>query len=360
MIKCLIQSFHDVLSKPMRPLLLISLVLTLLVLFGLLFGFWQASNLFLHFEQEWINNTIKAFGFLFFVLCAIMTFPSIMMFTTSFFLDSAIERLSKGMNLKLVPMKESLKMSGILCSQSMLATMFVSPLAFGLGFVPFLNFVPIFMYYAVNGYLLGKEYFISTASRYVGMNDARVLFEKDRKYWQVVGAIITLLMTIPVINTIAPLVGIAFVKRLWDEKKYNIYDNGKVIDISLDEKSKNNVTKIKTVIVCVLGFSTLSSCAINTELPVVERDESQLGEQQKTRRKEPVLYKDYVLKKLGTPTVVRKESPSEMLVYSHPTCNLFIYVNEKEIVKHIEIGNPDYEKVEKDSMPCLKSANKLR
>ncbi|MCQ2914919.1 MAG: EI24 domain-containing protein [Alphaproteobacteria bacterium] len=360
MIKCLMQSFHDVLSKPMRPLLLISLALTLFVLVGLLFGFWQASNVLLDFEQAWINNTIKAFGFLFFILCAIMTFPSIMMFIASFFLDSAIERLSKGMNLKLVPMKESLKMSGILCSQSILATMLVSPLAFGLGFIPFLNFVPIIMYYSVNGYLLGKEYFISTASRYVGMEDAKALFEKDKKYWQTAGAIIALMMTIPVINTIAPLVGIAFIKRLWDEKKYNIYDNGKVIDIDLTEKSENNMTKIITIIICILGFSTLSSCAINTELPVVERDETQEDSQQESRRKDPVLYKKYVIKKLGNPTVVRKENPSEMLVYSHPTCNLFIYINEKEIVKHIEIGNPDYEKVEKDSMPCLKSANKLR
>lgn len=81
-------------------------------------------------------------------------------------------------------------------------------------------------------------------------------------------------------------------------------------------------------------------------------------------RKDPLLKADYVLKILGQPAVRRYEKPSEVWVYPQEGCVLFVYMTDQEdgtkLVRHMEIGTPTFKAKEKDSVPCLKKAAKLR
>ncbi|MBR1777195.1 MAG: hypothetical protein IJ752_01235 [Alphaproteobacteria bacterium] len=81
-------------------------------------------------------------------------------------------------------------------------------------------------------------------------------------------------------------------------------------------------------------------------------------------RKDPLLKSDYVLSVLGEPSVKRYEKPSEVWVYAQTGCVLFIYMNDQEdgskLVRHMEIGTPTFKARHKNSLPCLRTAAKLR
>ena len=81
-------------------------------------------------------------------------------------------------------------------------------------------------------------------------------------------------------------------------------------------------------------------------------------------RKDPLLKSDYVLEVLGRPAVKRYEKPTEIWTYPQEGCVLFIYMEDRpdgsKLVRHMEIGTPTFKAKEKDSVPCLKEAVKLR
>ena len=81
-------------------------------------------------------------------------------------------------------------------------------------------------------------------------------------------------------------------------------------------------------------------------------------------RKDPLLKADYVLEVLGEPAVKRNEKPSEVWTYPQEGCVLFVYMADQadgsKLVRYMEIGTPTFKAKEKDSVPCLKKAAKLR
>lgn len=75
------------------------------------------------------------------------------------------------------------------------------------------------VFYAVNGYLLGREYFELVAARHIGLK-AAVAFR--RRHWArawLAGALMAAPLTIPVVNLFVPVLGVAMVthqfQRLW-------------------------------------------------------------------------------------------------------------------------------------------------
>jgi len=116
-----------------------------------------------------------------------------------------------------------------------------------------------------------------------------------------------------------------------------------------------------------LSLLALSACqSVPTELPVVEQDamiepqnESEVSVA-RSHRENPILKADYVEATLGAPTVKRMENPSQVWVYAQNSCVLFVYMNQDNEVKHMEIGTPNYGSTEKVSTDCLQTAAKLR
>ena len=121
----------------------------------------------------------------------------------------------------------------------------------------------------------------------------------------------------------------------------------------------------------ILAFCFLAGCAgVSQESAVatqnkthrtkISRPESVV----RSGRKDPLLKADYVLQILGEPTVKRREEPSEVWVYTQAGCVLFIFMQDQKegaaLVRHMEIGTPTFSATQKDSLPCLRMAAKLR
>lgn len=78
------------------------------------------------------------------------------------------------------------------------------------------------VFYAVNGYLLGREYFELVAARHLGFREA-VAFR--RRHWArawAAGTLMAIPLTIPVMNLFVPVLGVATIThqfhRLWPAK----------------------------------------------------------------------------------------------------------------------------------------------
>jgi uncharacterized protein involved in cysteine biosynthesis len=77
--------------------------------------------------------------------------------------------------------------------------------------VPILNAA---VFYGLNAYLLGREYFEMVALRRLDLRGAQQLRHVHRLRWFIAGLVNAGLLTIPVINLVAPLLAAAFMVHL--------------------------------------------------------------------------------------------------------------------------------------------------
>lgn len=73
------------------------------------------------------------------------------------------------------------------------------------------------IYYIVNGYLLGREYFEMIGLRYMTAQETNRLCKT--MFWRIwlAGMIIALLFTVPFLNLLAPILAIIFIAHVWHE-----------------------------------------------------------------------------------------------------------------------------------------------
>jgi len=92
-------------------------------------------------------------------------------------------------------------------------------LAVNLLALPLLLLGPVFpfVFYAVNGYLLSREYFELVALRRVGADAAGALRRAHRGELFAVGLVIAVLLTVPVVNLLAPVVATAAMVHLFED-----------------------------------------------------------------------------------------------------------------------------------------------
>ncbi|MFT4151626.1 MAG: EI24 domain-containing protein [Paracoccaceae bacterium] len=106
----------------------------------------------------------------------------------------SVPRLSLGESLR-----DSVNFMGVLIAVNLLALLvyiFTGP------------FVPL-AFWALNGFLLGREYFTLVAMRRLGREGARDL--RQRYFWQVwlAGTLMAVPLSVPVINLLVPVLGVA-------------------------------------------------------------------------------------------------------------------------------------------------------
>lgn len=79
----------------------------------------------------------------------------------------------------------------------------------------FLPFIGLLIFYVLNGHLLGKEFFVMVARRYMSIPDALALRKTNSRIVFVGGLSLALLATIPFLNLFAPFWGIAVMIHLY-------------------------------------------------------------------------------------------------------------------------------------------------
>jgi len=77
----------------------------------------------------------------------------------------------------------------------------------------------LFVFYGLNGYLLGREYFELVALRHMDPAAARTVFRRNRTSLSVAGAVIAVMLGIPLVNLLAPIVATAFMVHLFADMR---------------------------------------------------------------------------------------------------------------------------------------------
>ncbi len=162
----------------------------------------------------WLDWTIDVLGGVAVLVLAILLFPAVAGIITSFFLDDVCTAVERRHYPGLPPPRSqgiaegigtALRFTGIL----LLANAAAFVVAY---WIPLLNVV---VFYLVNGYLLGREYFEMVALRRVPSAGLRRLRRRHGARLLMAGIVIALLLTVPILNLLTPIVATAFMVHVY-------------------------------------------------------------------------------------------------------------------------------------------------
>ena len=162
----------------------------------------------------WLDWTIKALAGAGAVVLSLMLFPLLATMAVGLFL----EEIADAVDARHYPDKpeapgQSILSSTVSTAKLVLVALALNILVLPLYLLPGLN---VFVFYGLNGYLLGREYFELVALRRLEPRMARRVRRKSR--WRIFagGILITLLLSIPVINWLMPMIATAFMVHEFD------------------------------------------------------------------------------------------------------------------------------------------------
>lgn len=171
-------------------------------------GFWVAT-------LQWLVD-IAAVGAI--AVASFFLFPAVMASIMALLLDDIARAVERRYYPDLPPARpqplgEAVFGNVIFILVTLILNLLVLPFYLFLLFVPPLN---LLLFYLLNGYLLGREYFEMVAVRRLDLAAARRLRRDLRGRVILAGAVITFLLTIPLLNLVTPIIATAFMLHVFE------------------------------------------------------------------------------------------------------------------------------------------------
>lgn len=208
MIGSLTKAFGQMPDPRFRAVIGKGLIYSLLTYAVLVALCWVGLGYVNVFGIGWVDDTIRWLGGAVAFVLGFLLFPGIVAAVIGLFLED-IARAVEARHYPALPPAKGTTLAMDAWSAVRLAglTIVLNLLALPLYFIPGLN---IFVFYTLNGYLLGREYFELAALRRLKDTESRAMRRRHRFGVLISGVVITLLLTIPVINCVLPVVAAAF------------------------------------------------------------------------------------------------------------------------------------------------------
>lgn len=191
---------------------------SIVVTVAALLGFVILTSVFLswlagHFEGGAMATFLPWIGSIGSMLVAWMLFPGIMPIIVSFF-DNRIAGLIEGHDYPAsLPVQPpafwpELRHDARFAATAILLNILVLPLYLFPVLIPF-------VFYSLNGHLLGREFFVMVAKRHRQIADAESLRKRHSRVVMAAGVALAVLATVPILNLFAPFWGIAVMVHLY-------------------------------------------------------------------------------------------------------------------------------------------------
>lgn len=213
----------DALTKAIAQLNDTAIQKTLLLSIGMamvvFFLVWSAIGFLLTetalFQIAWLETIIDFMGGLATLIVTWFLFPGIVSAVIALFLDAVARAVEAKHYPGLPPATGSTLGETIISSLRFLVIL----VALNLFMLLFLIFPPVFpfVFYSVNGYLLGREYFELVSLRRMDLPRVREIRKQRQGTLFIFGILIALLLTIPVINLLTPIVATAAMVHLFEK-----------------------------------------------------------------------------------------------------------------------------------------------
>ncbi|MBE1284235.1 MAG: hypothetical protein GJ676_13065 [Rhodobacteraceae bacterium] len=199
-----------------RKVLFLGIGLTFALLVAAYAGFLLLINLFVGPEATvpvlgqvtWLDDLLSISSFIFMIVLSVFLMIPVASAITSMFLDEVAQAVEDRHypHLPSVPkipfgdaLKDTVNFLGVLIGANILALILyviLSPLA-------------LFIFWGLNGFLLGREYFTLAAMRRLGRDGARKLrSEHSGKIW-LAGILMAIPLSVPLLNLVIPILGAA-------------------------------------------------------------------------------------------------------------------------------------------------------
>jgi len=205
-----------------RRVLLLGLGLTL----GLLFGAYalvvglvsvlapDVVTLPLIGEVTWVKNLISGASILLMMVLSVFLMVPVASAFTSLFLEDVAQAVEDRHYPYLPPVKPVPFSQALRDTLSFLGVIVVANL---LALFLYLLFAPfaLFIFWALNGFLLGKEYFQLVAARRMARVDARHLARAHLPQIWMAGALMAVPLSVPLVNLLVPILGAATFTHLF-------------------------------------------------------------------------------------------------------------------------------------------------
>lgn len=144
-------------------------------------------------------------------------FPALSTIAAGLFLDKVADVVEGKYYPKLSPVQEMPLSSVIWMAVKLLTlTLVLNILVLPLYFIPLINLV---VFYVLNGYLIGREYYEMVAQRHLPVGEIRSFRKTKMGGYLIFGAIVTFLLTIPFLNLLMPIIATAAMVHLFHKAR---------------------------------------------------------------------------------------------------------------------------------------------
>ena len=195
-----------------------STLFSLLLMIVLVAGVWALLAWLRFVDIAWLEGTIDVIGGLGVLFVAWLLFPVAATSIVGFYLEDVADAVDRRHYPRL-PATRRQSVAEVARSTAAFALVAIGlnllllPLYVLLIFFPPANFL---LFLAVNGYLIGREYFEVVAFRRMDPTSAKALRRAHLGRLFVAGALIAFLLTIPIVNLVVPVVATMFMVHLFN------------------------------------------------------------------------------------------------------------------------------------------------
>lgn len=217
MINSFLISIHQLWDPPFRKVLFRALVLSIFVfacLTGLVWFFLTETSFFTFWLFEMIADVLGGIAIVFLTW---LLFPAVASFFVTLFLEDIVDAVENRHYSEDPPARPVVFSSMIMISLRFTAV----TLALNILALPFylltIWFPPLAMvvFFSLNGYLLGREYYELVALRRLDSKDTALIRKANKWPLFLAGVGITFLFTIPIVNLLAPVIGVAALTHIF-------------------------------------------------------------------------------------------------------------------------------------------------
>lgn len=171
-------------------------------------------------EVTWVNDLISGASLLLMMVLSVFLMVPVASAFTSMFLDDVAQAVEDRHYPALQPVKpidwldglqDTLRFLGVIIIANLLAIILYAFMAMTVVLAPFTPLV----FWSLNGYLLGREYFQLVAMRRMDRSSARALFQRHSRTIWLAGILMAMPLSVPLINLLVPILGAATFTHLF-------------------------------------------------------------------------------------------------------------------------------------------------
>ena len=186
---------------------------------GDLLSAWLADKDLWDWLKTLLNWLFNAGGVTGILVASFFLFPAVMVLVMSFLLEDIASAVEKRHYPGLPPARAQ-KPREIIGDALLFAAVTLLANLLALPFYLFFLFLPPlipFVFYTLNGYLLGREYFEMVAVRRLESPVGKKLRKSHRGRVLLAGMVIAFLLTLPLVNLVTPIVATAFMLHVFED-----------------------------------------------------------------------------------------------------------------------------------------------